>query len=135
MKRKPKDPARARRLRLKRKLLGIPSNPTRVRREARRVARHDRNFGPKEYQEFLRAKGCLICGAKPVELAHIRARGMGGNRGPDFWRGNIVQLCHTDHNLLDRVLGRARFEAEYEVNLSLESARQEREFEQQRKAA
>ena len=41
----------------------------------------------------MREKGCLSCGRKPCDAAHIRSRGAGGDDVFD----NMIPLCRTHH--------------------------------------
>ncbi len=38
-------------------------------------------------------------GTYRVAPAHIKAKGMGGKRNPEFDHGHLVPLCYASHNL------------------------------------
>jgi hypothetical protein len=71
------------------------SGPLRRRTPLRRSA-----VGPAS--EAQRAKvagrGCLVCGQRPVDPAHLVPRSLGGCDQPDC----VVALCRTHHRLYDR---------------------------------
>jgi predicted restriction endonuclease len=41
----------------------------------------------------IRLQPCAACGQKPVDAAHIRSRGAGGDDTPD----NLLPLCRSHH--------------------------------------
>jgi hypothetical protein len=49
-------------------------------------------------REKVRALGCLVCGARPADPAHLVPRSMGGCEHPDC----VVPLCRTHHRRYDR---------------------------------
>ena len=95
------------------------SKHARRRLRERGKARHLRNFGPPSFQAFLRDRGCVVCGSRPVELAHVNGRKMGGNQGPNFWKYNLVPLCPEHHREMDQRLGRKRFEEKCGIDLEV----------------
>lgn len=57
-----------------------------------------------------REKGCLSCGRKPCDAAHIRSRGAGGDDVFD----NIIPLCRT-HHVEQHKIGWVKFLKKYEL--------------------
>ncbi len=39
---------------------------------------------------------CEVCGARAVDINHIKSRGMGGSKNKDVI-GNLMALCRADH--------------------------------------
>lgn len=65
-----------------------------------------------DYQSWIRQKPCIICGTTPVDGAHVKTKGSGGD---DV--GNMVPLCRTHHMEQE---GRTReFEKRHQISLSL----------------
>lgn len=69
----------------------------------RKARRHEEEFGPPGFVEFVHSYGCVIAREHdgdwqtagcvgPVEAAHVKSRGAGGK-----WKNNIVGLCKGHH--------------------------------------
>ena len=71
--------------------------------------RHRRNPA---YVEWMHNFGCAICGWRPVEAAHVRSRGAGGD---DV--GNIVPLCAAHHRE-QHTRGIKTFQTKYRIDLT-----------------
>lgn len=80
---------------------------------SRTKSARERIYGPPAYRDFLNAIGCEICGATPIEIAHVRTGGMG--RKAD-WTATIP-LCPTHHREQHQI-GTKSFQARYGVSLT-----------------
>ena len=65
------------------------------------------------YRAFIRAKPCCVCGRKPVEGDHLKARGFGAGKQNDL---TIIPLCHQHHSERGQI-GNEKFEAKHHINL------------------
>jgi hypothetical protein len=63
----------------------------RVRPKARGRSRFPKRRDPK-YIAWIKERDCLNCGKRPVDPAHIKTRGAGGDD-----RKNVVPLCRSCH--------------------------------------
>lgn len=63
------------------------------------------------------------CSAQGTDVAHIRARGMGGGRRKDVLE-NLVVLCRPHHGLYDHVMGQSPKNQRY-MKLAVEKRDQE----------
>lgn len=70
-----------------------------------------RVYGPPEWRAYWEQRGCLICGDRRIQIAHVRTGGMG--RKAD-WTATIG-LCDGHHREHHR--GAATFEARYRIDL------------------
>lgn len=90
-----------------------PINPV---NRKRRAAELLRTYGPPERRAWTKEQPCEVCGAEPSDNAHIEREGM--SRKAHY--ALIIPLCAKHHNKgnygLD-VLGRARFEAYFKIDL------------------
>ena len=82
-----------------------------------------------EYLKWLKkqpeeqGRGCLVCGILAVDLDHLEAIGMGGNRKkPSLKHYTCVPLCRLHHTERHHI-GIPRFEDKYKINLWKEAFR------------
>ena len=62
-------------------------------------------------------RGCLVCGNLVVDLDHLEAIGMGGNRKkPTLKHYTCILLCRL-HHTERHAIGITEFEAKYKINV------------------
>lgn len=91
------------------------------------VARDVRN--PLKYAEWIRSLPCCHCGRRPVDAAHVKARGMGGNRDESFDEGNLIPL-HRDCHRRQHHYGVKEIENRWGINLKDTAMRLWRQFQE-----
>jgi hypothetical protein len=88
---------------------------------ARKKRLHAEQFGPADFQAFIRSQPCVIAdrgGCEgPVEIAHVVSRGAGGG-----WASNVVAMCRQ-HHAKQHALGVQTFEQRYGISLHYEAGR------------
>lgn len=83
-----------------------------LRPKARTRKERERVYGTEARQTWLRERGCLACGQRPVELAHVENGGMGRKANAD----RLVPLCATHHRM-QHALGVESFDGVFAVEL------------------
>jgi hypothetical protein len=78
-------------------------------------------------RKWIASLPCMICGRRPSEPHHVKARGMGGKRPDDFDVANLTPLCADHHRLAPEAVerGRERFEERFNVDLTEEAEKYE----------
>lgn len=93
-------------------------------RSAMKKRRKKEPAGVVARRRWIASLPCLVCGRRPSEPHHVKARGMGGKRPEWFEVANLVPLCSSHHRLgpdaVERI-GRARFEDAHDLDLTLEA--------------
>lgn len=65
------------------------------------------------YLNYVRMQPCLVCGHRPVDPDHLKARGLRQAKRNDL---SAVPLCRKHHTERGQV-GNEKFEEKYDVNL------------------
>ncbi len=83
----------------------------------RPAERIDLNYNAKircpAYRAFIRVKPCCVCGRKPVDCDHLKARGFGSGKQNDL---TGIPLCRQHHSERGQI-GSEKFEAKHHINL------------------
>lgn len=87
----------------------------------RRSKQWVRAFGSADRVEWTQAQPCVICGATPCEVAHIKSRGAGGSAD------DTIPLC-TRHHREQHDAGIETFASRYGCNLEAWAARVARQW-------
>lgn len=80
---------------------------------AKRAARHEHQYGPAGYGDWLRSLACVVAGCRDdrIEASHVRSRGAGGD-----WTAQ-VPMCHGHHSEL-HALGIVTFQRTHSLDLA-----------------
>ncbi len=65
------------------------------------------------YKKFISSKPCCVCGRKPVDFDHLKARGFGSGKLNDL---TGIPLCRQHHSERGQI-GNEKFEAKHHINL------------------
>jgi hypothetical protein len=79
-------------------------------------------------RQWIASLPCIVCGRRPSEPHHVRARGMGGKRPPEFDAANLVPLCSDHHRLGPDAVERGKRTFEERFGLDLAAVAQRLEY-------
>lgn len=73
-----------------------------------------------DYQAWIRQKPCIICGTSPVDVAHVKTKGSGGDD-----MDNVVPLCSgpSGHHAEQHSIGILTFQKKHRIVLSATAKR------------
>jgi hypothetical protein len=81
----------------------------------RRAERHEAAYGDDSRIQWMHTFGCCVCGARPIEIAHVKSRGAGGTAD------DTVVMCARHHSEQHQV-GVLTFQARHEIDLTAKAA-------------
>lgn len=105
-----------------------PTTPTLGRNAARQAKEFARCYESEARVQWIRSLGCVFCGKRPSENAHVRGGGAGRKAASRF----IVPACHVHHRAMHRE-GVASLESSFSIDLEATADRIEQEWQRTRK--